>query len=281
MEFKDHTDLYFKRMDASVEVKTEMLDFLQAGDVAELGPGSGSLTEVIANRSDVDSVLAIDASAEALLKLSDRFGGNTKVVLSEKLLGSDLDPFGDGKFDTILASSVFHEVYSFLGKQGLESIAGDIEIALKPGGRFILRDGVRPDNYQRVARMTVAPRLLKLAQRYCREAPLRLRPTMIGNVARGNRHQIAEMAFTITWGEQSFDREVTEQYQIYDKDSAINFYGRFGLDIVHAETFIQEGYKSNLSDCPMESRTEDGLEWESWFPDTNAIWVFKKWSPDD
>ena len=279
MRFKDHTDLYFDRMDASVNHKTQMLDWLRGGDVAELGPGSGSLTEIIAERSDVDSVLAIDASAEALQKLSERLVDNPKVRVSNKLLGSDSNPFGNKKFDTILASSVLHEVYSFLGKEGLSNLARDIEDSLKPGGLFILRDGVRPDDHQRIARMTVAPRLLALAERYCAEAPLRLRPKMIGNVARGNRHQIAEMAFTITWGEQSFEREVTEQYQVYSRESAADFYFGFGLELVHSASIIQDGYKSNLADCPMESRTEDSLDWEPWFPNTNALWVFKKWTP--
>lgn len=258
-----------------------MLDWLRGGDVAELGAGSGSLTEIIAARSDVDTVVAIDASAEALEKLSERFIDEPKVTLGNKLLGSDKDPFDGKKFDTILASSVFHEVYSFLGKEGLSNIARDIEDSLKPGGLFILRDGVRPDDHQRIARMTVAPRLLALAERYCAEAPRRLRPTMKGNVARGNRHQIAEMAFTITWGEQSFEREVAEQYQVYSRESAVDFYGGFGLELVHSESIIQDGYKSNLADCLIESRTDDSLNWEPWFPDTNALWVFEKWTPQN
>lgn len=279
MRFQDHSDLYFKRMDASVKNKTQMVDWLRGGDVAELGPGSGSLTAIVADRDDVDSVLAIDASAEALQKLSERFIDNPKVSVSNKLLGSDPNPFNGQKFDTILASSVFHEVFSFLGKDGLTNIAREVEDALKPGGVFILRDGVRPDDHQRIARMTVAPRLLGLAERYCAEAPLHLRPKLIENVAKGNRHQIAEMAFTITWGEQSFERESTEQYQVYSEESAVDFYFNFGLELVHSESIIQEGYRTNLADCPMESRTDDSLDWEPWFPNTNALWVFRKWTP--
>ena len=48
MEFKDQSELYFQRMDSAVDQKAELLRWIKGPAVAELGPGSGSLTELIA-----------------------------------------------------------------------------------------------------------------------------------------------------------------------------------------------------------------------------------------
>lgn len=275
MEFKDQSELYFQRMDSAVDQKAELLRWITGPAVAELGPGSGSLTELIAAQPGIESMLALDASADAVRKLAERFEANPSVDFGISVLGEHPAPFDGRRFDSIVASSVFHEVYSFLGKSALELIEVQVREALVPGGRFILRDGVQPEGHELPARMTVSDRLLKLAQRYCAEGREDLRPTIEGNVVTGTRHQVAELAFTVTWGGLSFDREVEEQYQLYELQEATNFYEDFGLELVHAETYTQEGYIEHLADSPMETQNAQG-DWEPWFPITNALWVFEK-----
>lgn len=275
MRFLNHSETYFERMDSSIAQKDELLDWIPGGSVVELGPGSGWLTEHIAALPQVTDVLALDASAEAIEHLRERFEGDPRVSFREVVLGEHTDPFGGKQFDAIVASSVFHEVYSFIGAKGLMLITSQIADALKPGGRLIIRDGVAPAGYELPAKMELAPRLQVLAERYAQEGPEGLRPTIIGNVAHGARHQIAEMAFTITWGEESFGREVQEQYQVYDLVGGELFYMAQGLELIHSSSFIQSGYMEHLEDSPMSSQSEDG-SWAPWFPETNAIWVFEK-----
>lgn len=275
MRFQDHNAIYFQRMDAAVEQKSELIDWVLPGDVAEFGPGSGSLTERIIARPGVQNVLALDASTEAVALLSDRFKKNAAVEVRLSTLGEDADPFSGRKFSTIVASSVFHEVYSFLGEAGLELITAQLVDALEPGGRFILRDGVKPNDPQAPARMAIAPRLLELAERYAAEGPKGLRPKIEYGAAYGTRHQIAELAFTITWGGQSFAREAQEQYQLYTLAEGELFYSDRGLNLIHCEAGVQPGYMEHLDDCPMETAVEKG-QWTSWFPDSNGLWVFEK-----
>lgn len=275
MRFVNHSETYFERMDSSIAQKDELLDWIPGGSVAELGPGSGWLTEHIAALSQVTDVLALDASAEAIEHLRERFEGDPRVSFRKAVLGEHTDPFEGKKFDAIVASSVFHEVYSFIGPEGLMLIASQIADALKPGGRLIIRDGVAPAGYELPARMELAPRLQELAERYAEEGPEGLRPTVQGSTAYGTRHQIAELAFTITWGEESFDREVQEQYQVYDLEGGALFYTAQSLELIHSGSFIQSGYTEHLADSPMSSQSEDG-SWAPWFPETNAIWVFEK-----
>lgn len=275
MEFKNQSELYFERMDSAVDQKAELLSWVRGSAIAELGPGSGSLTELIAADPEVTEVLALDASADAVRRLAERFAENPKVSFGESVLGRDSDPFGATLFDTIVASSVFHEVYSFLNEDALELIVEQLVTALKPGGRFVLRDGVQPQHSLRPATMEIAPRLLGLAQRYSEEGPEGLRPELHGATAQGTRHQIAEMAFTITWGGEAFEREVEEQYQLYELQDAVGYYEAHGLSCVHSASFTQQGYIENLSDSPMASVNETG-DWEPWFPETNALWVFEK-----
>jgi len=276
MKFKNQSELYFQRMDSSVDQKAELLSWIPGGSVAELGPGSGSLTELIAARDGVTEVLALDASPDAVARLAERFEDDPRVSFGESTLGEDSDPFGGRRFSAIVASSVFHEVFSFLDIGGLRLIAEQLTEALVPGGRFILRDGVKPDMPQRFARMEVAPRLIELAERYCAEGRLGLRPSLRGTTAYGSRHQIAEMAFTITWGGEAFQREVEEQYQLYSLQGAVDFYAEFGLKLIHGEAYTQQGYIDNLADSPMESLADGKDSWEPWFPATNALWVFEK-----
>ncbi len=276
MDFVNHSELYFERMDSSIAQKDELLDWIPQGAVAELGPGSGWLTEHIAALPRVTEVLALDASAEAIEHLEERFGNDPRVRFREAVLGQHRDPFHGRRFNSIVASSVFHEVYSFIGADGLKLIASQIADALLPGGSLILRDGVAPAGYELPARMKIAPRLQRLAERYAQEGPEGLRPEISGSTARGTRHQIAEMAFTITWGEDSFDREVQEQYQIYDLQGAEMFYEAQGLDLIHSESFIQSGYREHLQDCPMFSQQTAGGEWLPWFPETNGFWIFQR-----
>lgn len=279
MKFKNHSDLYFQRMDSSVDQKAELLKWISGGPVAELGPGSGSLTELIVAQDGVTEVLALDASPDAISRLAERFIGNPQVGFRESTLGEDPNPFGGQRFEAIVASSVFHEVYSFLGDRGLRLIAQQLSEALLPGGRFILRDGVKPEGAGRRARMKVAPRLIELAERYCAEGRDDLRPQVQGSTAYGTQHQIAEMAFTITWGGEAFQREVEEQYQLYSLQGAEDFYGEFGLKLIHGEVYTQQGYLDNLADSPMETAAEAGASWEPWFPETNALWIFEKVKP--
>lgn len=276
MLFKNHSELYFQRMDASVDYKTALLEWVQDGAVAELGAGSGSLTELIAELPRATQVVALDASTEAVQLLAERFGHSNSVSFGCTVLGEHQDPFSGRKFSSIVASSVFHEVYSFIGADGLELIAKQISEALLPGGRFILRDGVKSENYELSARIELDPTLLSLAQRYVKEAPEHLRPVLTGVTAFGSRHQIAEMAFTITWGEGSFDREVEEQYQVYSLDEARDFYEGYGLKLIHSSSMIQKGYVDHLQGGPMQSLSEVTGKWEPWFPQTNALWVFEK-----
>lgn len=276
MDFVNHSELYFERMDSSIAQKDELLEWIPGGSVVELGPGSGWLTEHIAALPSVTDVLALDASAEAIDLLRERFEGDPQVSFGEAVLGEHTDPFGGRQFDAIVASSVFHEVYSFIGPEGLMLIASQVTDALKPGGRFIIRDGVAPAGCELPAKMELAPRLQKLAERYSKEGPEELRPTIVGNVAYGTRHQIAEMAFTITWGEESFDREVQEQYQVYDLEGGELFYSAQGLDLIHSSSFVQSGYTEHLADSPMATQSGEKSEWIPWFPETNAMWIFEK-----
>jgi len=275
MKFKNQSELYFQRMDSAVDQKAELLSWVTGSAIAELGPGSGSLTELIAADPEVSTVLALDASPDAVLRLAERFEDEPKVSFRESVLGQDPDPFGDTLFDTVVASSVLHEVYSFIGGAALELLIEQLVGALKPGGRFVLRDGVQPEGQLQPARMELSPRLLELAQRYSEEGPRGLRPEVRGTSAYGTRHQIAEMAFTITWGGEAFEREVEEQYQLYDLHGATEYYEAHGLRRIHSASFIQQGYIDNLADSPMESPGADG-KWQHWFPETNALWVFEK-----
>lgn len=276
MTFVNHNDVYFKRMDNSIKNKTNLLNWVRKEDlvIAELGAGSGILVEEIIKINPNVKITAIDASEQSILKMSEKFK-DSDVEIRQAVLGLD-ECLPKNNFDVVIASSIFHEVYSFLGIDSLKKLTKEIYDSLKIGGSFLLRDGVKPDNSYNLARVKITDsELFELAMKYCDEAPVELHP-VFDNYFIGSKHQIAEMLFTINWGEGSFDREVKEQYQIFELDEAVDFYESFGFKNVYKNAFIQDGYVKNLvidKNCDIEVLNE---EWESWFPDTNAIWVFEK-----
>lgn len=273
MDFKNHSSTYFDRMNASIDQKALLINHLVQGDVLELGAGSGSLAARILEVKNDCNLTLVDASVQAMSELEVKFKGNDRVTLLQATVG--VDSFPIEMFDNVIASSLFHEVYSFLGFDGLINSVKSIYAALKPGGLFILRDGVIPENPRNSARVILPERLLELARKYCEQCRPHLQPILDGNVARGSRHVIAELLFTITWGEDSFEREVEEQYQLFTLKEYTGFLESVGFKHDSRYSLIQPGYRANLSDCVIESLNDD-YEWVDWFPETNAVWVVRK-----
>src|SRR5262249_38068126 len=91
------------------------------------------------------SIVGVDLSRE-LLRRSDEntyAGGDISLVLGD---AAD-QQLPDGSADTVIFSSIMHEIYSYSGydRARIDRALTSAARELKPGGRLLIRDGISPD----------------------------------------------------------------------------------------------------------------------------------------
>jgi SAM-dependent methyltransferase/nicotinamide mononucleotide adenylyltransferase len=137
---------YGAQMDASLAQKLEdLLPWVLPGTIVDKGCGTGKLLVELSRRFPESSLVGVDLSRE-LLRRSDEntyAGGDVQLVLGDAAEAQ----LPDASADTVIFSSIMHEIYSYGGyqrgriTQALTSAARE----LRPGGRVLIRDGVSPD----------------------------------------------------------------------------------------------------------------------------------------
>lgn len=86
---------------------------------------------VLANRPNVESVLAVDCSPPMLARARDRFEGEPRVTVNEYDLRDPLPMWG--AFDVILSGFAIHHLEDIRKRQ----LFGEVADRLNPGGAFI------------------------------------------------------------------------------------------------------------------------------------------------
>jgi SAM-dependent methyltransferase len=241
------TEEYMGQMNASIDDKIKMLDYIYGNKVLDAGCGGGMLSLMLDSYGY--DAYGIDLSLLSLKEMQ-------KLKLGNKFIhGNLLDMsiyFDEGDFDTIIFSSVLHEVYSYNGFH-LGDIEQTLENALKiipKGGRIIIRDGVKSSEhgYRRIKFKN--PNDVLFLTEYCRRFKGRnVKYKQIEkHVYEMTTDDAMEFLYTYTWGWDSFDREVQEQYGVFTLDKYTCLAERLGGTVIHAEEYLQDGYDLHLSD---------------------------------
>jgi tRNA (cmo5U34)-methyltransferase len=103
-----------------------------AGDILELGVGTGETAKRVLPRHRGARLVAIDES-EAMLAAAD-IEGDLRVSRLQ-------DPLPDGPFDLVVSCLAVHH----LDSEGKRDLFRRIAAVLRPGGRFVLADVVVPE----------------------------------------------------------------------------------------------------------------------------------------
>jgi SAM-dependent methyltransferase len=133
--------VYAAGMEASAGDKARLLAWVRPGEIADLGCGTGTVLELLRRAYPESRLTGVDASTRMLSACRERFPGLRFVRgdVSRRL-------FADASLDTIVLCSILHEVFSYKG-YSYEPVRRTLRTAaraLRPGGRLILRDGVKP-----------------------------------------------------------------------------------------------------------------------------------------
>ncbi len=251
---------YLNTMNASLNHKAKILDYIMGSNILDVGPGGGALMDLILKKYPNKSVYGIDISQNVIDELSKK-----KTVEKRKwnvVKGDALDLnnyFNYGQIDTIIYSSIIHELFSYIETDHQKFNHKTIEKTLKSayqilpkGGRIIIRDGImtEPQNQYRIIEF-FNPEDINILDRYCQDFKGRkVSYQCIGN----NRvkmliNDAMEFLYTYTWGEDSYSLEVKEQFGYFTPTEYIDFVKQtLGKDcrIVECNAFLQTGYEENL-----------------------------------
>lgn len=250
---------YLNRMNSSLSYKAKILDYMVGKNVLDVGPGGGALMDLIEKKNNKLNVFGIDISSnviEALEKKKKEEKRRWNLVKGDALNLKDY--FKKGSLDTIIYSSIIHELYSYIPYNGkkfnLETVKQALISAydiLPTGGRIIIRDGIKtePENEYRIIKFKNIDDN-KILDNYCKDFKGRkityerlsdVKVKMLVNDA-------MEFLYTYTWGPDSYPLEVQEQFGYLTPTEYKNLINENlkNANIIICHAFLQDGYEENL-----------------------------------
>lgn len=268
------TKEYLEQMNANTDDKATMLRYIVGNTVLDVGVGGGVLGKLIRERKPHLKVIGLDINFP---KLTDPlFNYYDDIVVSDaRHMTNKIEV---GEVDTIIFSSVLHEVYSYNGfdkNQILNALLSAYYI-LPKGGRIIIRDGVKTENNDNVEIRFFDNRdvykVIKFAKDF-KGRQIEYQQTTHDRVVMP-MNDAMEFLYTYTWGDEHYEREVQEQYGVFTPREYINFVRRnLGMELITYNHYLQEGYNYYLSK-KVELYDSEGRKTR--FPDSNILMVFQK-----
>jgi SAM-dependent methyltransferase len=230
--------------------------------VLDIGPGGGVLLDLIEQEKPEVEAIGIDISAnviEALERKKQRESHRWHVMKGDAL---QLDQYVEpGTVDTVIFSSILHELYSYIERDGrrfnTDTVAAALHSAfqvLSPGGRILIRDGImsEPESQTRRIRFLETDGVSWL-ERYA--ADFKGREITFERITNDEVmmpiNDAMEFLYTYTWGEEAYVHEVQEQFGVFTPqayEKCIRDTLGEQADIIMLRHFLQEGYTEALAD---------------------------------
>lgn len=243
---------YVRALDASAAHKLQLfgpwIDALRPGPgdtLVDMGCGTGVLAAALAARHPGARVLGCDADAGMLQLARQRHAGHPRL----SFVHGDACGAPCGRALAWVLSSVLHELHARGGAAAVDGALAHAATALRPGGRLIVRDFVRPPQAGRAlwlhhARDDIRPgcSLADLAA----SAPFTLRlDAVVDDPAVDARHVryrtdragVHEFLFRKDCG-PCWDDELPQRYGFWTAAEAQAALARAGLRLLHHETRV-------------------------------------------
>lgn len=250
---------YLNTMNASLQHKARILDFMIGTNILDIGPGGGALMDLILERDSTLNVYGIDIAANVIDSLNKKKaaeGRKWNLIKGDALYLEEY--FKEGAIDTIIYSSIIHEMFSYIEYEGkkfnhdvvLKTLKSAYNI-LPNGGRIIIRDGImtEPKDQYRVIEFNNVEDI-QILDRYCHDFEGReVTYTKIDDhKVKMLVNDAMEFLYTYTWGENSYALEIKEQFGYFTPTEYQNLImnNLEGAKIIFCEAFLQDGYEANL-----------------------------------
>ncbi|MCG7382350.1 class I SAM-dependent methyltransferase [Paenibacillus sp. ACRRY] len=280
-------ETYLADMNSSGDYKKVLLDYIVGKRVLDIGPGGGVLLDLIEQEKPEVEPIGIDISAnviEALERKKQREGHRWQVMKGDALgLDQYVQP---GTVDTVIFSSILHELYSYIERDGRRFNTDTVVAALRssfhvlsPGGRILIRDGIMTEPHEQKRRIRfLEPDGMQWLERYAQDFQGRqiTFERVAENEAVLNINDAMEFLYTYTWGEEAYVHEIQEQFGIFTPSAYENCI-REALgeqaEIIKLEHFLQKGYTEAL-EGRIVFMMEDGQP--ARLPDSTCLLVIEK-----
>ena len=267
-------DIYYHTMAGNLDDKAKrIIPHVRGSKVLDVGAADGVLSRRIEETAGVEEVWSCDLSPA-----DDRV---------EQVGAQDVAQYyGEEFFDTVVLSSVLHEVWSAgsfvginfnieaddwdeqhkvcvdcMGDKAWYRAVESAYKALKPGGRLIIRDGVRPPQ-NTLIQVWLDEEMMRRAIWFTTDCPwmigrdedFKLQPLedldhsvpdhFVGYLSALNRPDlVAEFLFTATWGDSGWDKEVLERYCAVELSSMKSILQRLSPEAIKGYSYTQPGYR--------------------------------------
>ena len=239
--------LYLKRMTESMKVSTKGLIPVMCyarENILDVGCGSGVLLKAIEEINPNASLTGIDLNGESIKKLMEL--KNKWQLYQTDLMNLKKE---EKMYDTIIFSSVLHEVSSYYADMSkrftnlpiLDCFKKSNELLMNDG-YIILRDGLMIDKqdwnekyYILFKNINDSYWLYRFQKDFRGFDKI---PELDTSIRRINNYTfevglafLKEFLYTFTWGKESYNREINERFGILDKDSWLELLDRSGFYI--------------------------------------------------
>ena len=250
---------YLNTMNKSINHKSIILDYIVGNNILDVGPGGGALMDLILDSNPSLNVSGIDISENVINALNEKKKEENKkwnVIKGDAL---NLDKYLDNNsLDTIIYSSIIHELYSYIEFNGKkfnhDTIIKTLKTAynvLKKNGRIIIRDGImtEPKDIYRIIEFNNIEDL-KILDAYCHDFKGRevTYEKIDNNKVKMLVNDAMEFLYTYTWGPNSYALEVHEQFGYYTPNEYVEMIkdNLPNCKIIECNSFLQPGYEENL-----------------------------------
>ena len=250
---------YLNTMNKSINHKSIILDYIVGKDILDVGPGGGALMDLIIDNNTNLNVSGIDIAENVISALNQKKKEENKkwnVIQGDAL---NLDKYlENNSIDTIIYSSIIHELYSYIEYEGKKfnhnTIIKTLKTAyniLRKKGRIIIRDGImtEPKEQYRIIEFNNIEDL-KILDSYCHDFQGReiKYEKIAANRVKMLVNDAMEFLYTYTWGPGSYALEVHEQFGYYTPTEYLDMIKENlpNCKIIECKAFLQTGYEENL-----------------------------------
>ena len=252
--------IYLADMNQGENHKKVISDYAVGNVMLDIGAGGGVMLDILSDSYPDATIVGIDLSTNVIEELNRRkFKENKSWNVKQGNALELSNYYKPGSVDTIIFSSILHEMYSYITYKGrkfhegvvVQALQSSFEV-LSKGGRIIIRDGImtEPEDQMRLLEFR-DENDMNFFMRYVHDFKGRKiqYERMNDQLIKLPVNDLMEFLYTYTWGEEAYPHEVQEQYGYFTpskyKEVIQQSLGK-EAKIVVFQHYLQDGYSEHL-----------------------------------